>query len=68
MSGAIPPFPQYALMALCLVRAQGLLLLRSQIYSFMEVYYRENRTKNNSIIEFHTCFHYLVFVTIINLL
>jgi hypothetical protein len=26
MSGAIPPLPQYAFMALCLVKAQGLYL------------------------------------------
>jgi hypothetical protein len=29
MSGAIPPLPQYAFMAWCLVKAQGHSLLRS---------------------------------------
>jgi hypothetical protein len=50
MSGAIPPLPQYAFMAWCLVKAQGQLYLLDRVFSqfhkyHMKILLRDNNSK-----------------------
>jgi hypothetical protein len=44
MSGAIPPLPQYAFMAGCLVKAQGQLYLCLYIYLYLIKFFIKNKT------------------------